>query len=187
MHVVISPVNKVMDIVKSGDVNAVLTLLSTDELKLFHKKELEEVIDFEFKIGDNFENISEYIAKDDWKIVKMSDYLGKGYDVEKPTPELVSEAISFGKSKLDQGKRLLVHCQQGFSRSPAIAYLILCNYMDPMDAINETYRIRSTIMPNKIIVEIGDELMGLGGRAVQALQSRRHVQESIDNTFKYWF
>jgi predicted protein tyrosine phosphatase len=176
-----------MEFVSSGDVSAVLSLLSSSEIKTFYKKDVNEVVDYEFKPGNNFNGIEQHIKDGDWKIVNMSDYLGGSVKEDIPTPHSVGEAIAFGMKKIDEGKRLLVHCQMGFSRSPAITYLILCNYMDPQDAINETYKIRSTIQPNRHIVEIGDKLLGLNGLAIAALDSRVKVKTAIEESIKYWF
>lgn len=184
-NITICPVNKVMEYVESGKIDAVLTILSQTELNALHGVELTENVafDFEYKPGNNFEGIEKYIKKEDWKIFKIHDYLG-GNLSEKPIESVVKDAISFGINKLDEGKRLLIHCQMGMSRSPAIAYLILCHYEDPQDAINDTYKIRQTIKPNEHIVTIGDAILKLQGAAINALKNRKQVNGEINKSFQ---
>lgn len=182
----ICPINKVMEYVSSGKANAVLTLLSEEELKAFYGKEvIDEAFDYEYIPGNNFEGIEKYIKKEDWKIIKMND-VGSD-ETNPPTETTVKEGIDFGVNEINKGKKLLVHCQMGFSRSPAMAYLILCNFMEPIDAINYVYEIRPNIKPNSVIVEIGDKVLGLNGAAIKALQDRMKVRRTMEESFKYWF
>lgn len=189
-ELIICPINKVVDILKSGSANSVLSLLSSDEERLFYskyKESVNEMLDYEFVPGNAFEGIENYVKEGDWKIVTMNDYIGGGDTKDIPDDTSVKEAIAFGKSKIDAGKKLIVHCQMGFSRSPAIAYLILCTYTDPQSAINEIYRIRPHIKPNKLIVEIGDRLLGLNGGAVKALEDRMKVKKTLEESFGGWY
>ena len=185
--IIICPINKVMDYVKSGEANAVLSLLNQSEIRLFSGKILSEVLDYEFKPGNNFEGIYDYIPEEDWKIVEIGDSADNKNVQNAPNEQNVSEAINFGTSEIDKGKKLLVHCQMGFSRSPAITYLILCNYMDPQDAINETYKIRPNIKPNADIVAIGDQLLNLNGLAIKALNDRQKVKRILEESFVGWY
>ena len=55
--------------------------------------------------------------------------------VDAPNPayipkELVDSALDFIHESLLEGRRVLVHCNQGFSRSPAIGLLYLAKYTD---------------------------------------------------------
>ena len=193
-NLIIAPVNRVMEIVKDGKANAVLTVLSKYELdELYNKKPaLREsdnlpVFDYRYVSGNNFEAIEEYIKPEDWKIVQFEDYEGGKSPVELPTEQAILEGVKFGIQKLDEGKKLLVHCQMGMSRSPAMAYLIMCHYMDPQDAANELYKIRQGIKPNLYIIRLGDDAMNLGYRALNAMVLKMQVEKELKSTFKNQF
>lgn len=179
-NIKVSPVNRVLEIVKTGQANAVLTLLSTVEMDSFN--ESSNIYDYSFEEGNPLKDVHNYVKPEDWKIVSFEDYDG-GDVIDIPTEAKVKEAIQFGIKKLDEGKKLLVHCQMGMSRSPAIAYLIMCHYMDPQDAINELHKIRKGSKPNKYIIEIGDRVMGLNGKAIMANKNRTEVQKELNSSF----
>src|ERR1035437_4189921 len=94
----IAPVNRVMDLVKNGEVDAVLTILSKIEFNNLSKtdilKESENIpiFDYQYKPGNNFEGIEEYIKSEDWKIVTFEDYEGGETPIELPTERAIAEA-----------------------------------------------------------------------------------------------
>jgi predicted protein tyrosine phosphatase len=69
-------------------------------------------------------------------------------DVDDPAyihEELVEAAIGFIREKLESGKKVLVHCNQGESRGPAIAFLYLLRHTavlpkTSLDAALEAFR-----------------------------------------------
>lgn len=189
----IAPVNRVMDLIKGGEVNSVLTILSQVELNEYYKKgalkesENSPVFDYQYNAGNNFEGIEEYIKPEDWKIVTFEDYEGGANPVELPTEKAIAEGISFGVKKLDEGKKLLVHCQMGMSRSPAMAYLIMCHYKEPQDAANDVYKIRKGIKPNLIVIEMGDKVMHLEGKALSAMKNKMQVEREMKDIFRNQF
>jgi len=189
----IAPVNRVVEIIKSGEANALLTVLSKVEFNTFYNKEVfkEEVnipvFDYNYNESTSFENIAEYIKPEDWQIITFEDYEGGSNPVELPTEQEISKGIAFGVKKLDEGKKLLVHCQMGMSRSPAMAYLIMCHYMDPQDAANNLFKIRQGIKPNLYIIEIGDRILKLNGKAVQAMKNRLQVNREMRDSFRNQF
>jgi len=187
---IICPINKVMEILQSGRANAVLSLLTKAEVAKFYNttgENLQEVFDYEYKPGNNFYGIEKYVKKGDWKIVTMEDNREAIDTLDAPNSKNVGEAISFAIKKINEGKHLIIHCQMGFSRSPAIAFLVLCHYTDPQSAINEVYSIRPNISPNRNIIAIGDELLGLKGSAIKAADERSQVKRAIKESFDGWF
>ena len=187
---IICPINKVMEILQSGKANAVLSLLSKAEVDKFYNttgENLQEVFDYEYKPGNNFYGIEKYVKNGDWKIVTMEDNREAIDTPDAPDADNVGEAISFAIKKINEGKHLIIHCQMGFSRSPAIAFLVLCHYTDPQSAINEIYSIRPNISPNKNIIAIGDKLLGLNGAAIKAADDRNQVRRAIKESFDGWF
>ena len=54
-----------------------------------------------------------------------------------PTHQQLKEIFSFVNPILDKGKKILIHCQNGYGRSPLIAIAILVKRgMDVADAVN---------------------------------------------------
>ena len=63
--------------------------------------------------------------------------------------------------------RLLVHCQAGVSRSPAIAYAVECQHGKPgeeSEALAYVKSVRPLIVPNELIVEWADLLLQREGQ-----------------------
>ncbi|MFM2045433.1 MAG: hypothetical protein RLY86_4009 [Pseudomonadota bacterium] len=88
----------------------------------------------------------------------------------------VEALLAFGRDLAMEGAttgaaHLLVHCHMGVSRSTASMTLILAQARpdrDPADALAEVARIRPQTWPNLHMLEMGDEMLGLGGRLVDA-------------------
>ena len=69
---------------------------------------------------------------------------------------------------------MIIHCYAGISRSTASAYSALCllNPEIPEDVIAQRLRRASgTATPNRLIVSIADDLLGRGGRMVDAVSA----------------
>jgi len=65
-------------------------------------------------------------------------------------------------------ERLLVHCRAGLSRSPAIAWCILLDYLgEPHRASEELFRIRPEAEPSRLIIRPGLELLGFSDTTPQ--------------------
>ncbi len=58
---------------------------------------------------------------------------------------------------------LLIHCVAGVSRSPAIAFGLLCVAMPVADAATELRRIRPQASPNALISWLWDRRLGMDG------------------------
>jgi len=86
----------------------------------------------------------------------------------------VRALLSFGRELMeeaDSGAHLLVHCHAGVSRSTASMALILAQARPdrpPAEALAEVARIRPQAWPNLRLLEIGDTLLGLRGKLVDA-------------------
>jgi predicted protein tyrosine phosphatase len=69
---------------------------------------------------------------------------------------------------------LLVHCWAGISRSTAAAYILLCEKLGPGSEFEVARALRERAphaSPNRLIVQLGDEVMGRNGRMVSAIES----------------
>jgi predicted protein tyrosine phosphatase len=69
---------------------------------------------------------------------------------------------------------LLVHCNAGISRSSAAALAILADRMGDgheQDALSEMLRLRPCAVPNLLIVRHADNLLGRGGKLLDAVMA----------------
>lgn len=68
--------------------------------------------------------------------------------------------------------RLLVTCDYGASRSPALAYVLLADQLGPgreAEALREIIAIRPEAVPNVQVVRLGDQLLARQGALIQPL------------------
>lgn len=85
----------------------------------------------------------------------------------------LSEIIDFARS-WDTSLPLLIHCWMGVSRSPAAALVTALATSPGLDEMWLVRRLREAspqASPNALIVEIGDRLLGRGGRLVEAVRA----------------
>jgi predicted protein tyrosine phosphatase len=100
-----------------------------------------------------------------------------------PAEEHVRELIAFVDG-WDRERPLVVHCFAGISRSTAAAYITLCavNPSRAEDAIARQLRSASRFAtPNPLIVALGDQLLGRGGRMVEAIAAIGRGQDAIES------
>ena len=89
-------------------------------------------------------------------------------------PTLVTQAqiedmLTFTQ-ELTSIDKLLVHCHAGISRSTAVACGILCQHgLTPADAIKTVFSIRRQAFPNRYIISLLDNTLGLEGQLKQAI------------------
>jgi len=101
-----------------------------------------------------------------------------------PQQAHVEAILAFGRDLMAEPERkrhLLVHCQMGVSRSTAAMLVILAQARPDRpatDALAAVRRIRPRAWPNLRIVELGDALLGRGGRLVVA--AHEHYRYAID-------
>lgn len=89
-----------------------------------------------------------------------------------PTKSMVMKALTFAR-RLPEESILLVHCGYGVSRSPAIAYAILCQAYPELterQVFRQLSKIRPQACPSRLIVAYADELLGRDGRMLRAVQ-----------------
>src|SRR5579859_4866429 len=78
-----------------------------------------------------------------------------------PTIQMVQKALQFAR-QVPPDHFLVVHCSQGISRSPALAFAIMCQASPTMpeaDLLREVFRMRPEACPNRLIVELADKLL----------------------------
>jgi predicted protein tyrosine phosphatase len=90
-----------------------------------------------------------------------------------PQESHVQAIIDFAR-EWDRSAPLLVHCWMGVSRSPAAALIAALAVHPEEDDAALVRRLRNAspyATPNARLVQIGDEMLGRGGRLVDALRS----------------
>lgn len=86
----------------------------------------------------------------------------------------VAAIVQFGtRLRGHAAARVLIHCHMGISRSTAAAILLLVNHgHDPEAAVDHVAAIRPIAWPNLRMIELGDRLLNLETKLIQAV--RRH-------------
>lgn len=90
-----------------------------------------------------------------------------------PQEEHVRQIVDFARG-WDRARPMLVHCWMGVSRSPAaalIAALAVEPEQDDQELVERLRLASPYATPNTRLVEIGDSVLGRGGRLVAAVRS----------------
>jgi predicted protein tyrosine phosphatase len=107
-------------------------------------------------------------------LLNMNDIAFKGTgNLVAPDETHVNRIIDFAAS-WDQQAPLLIHCWMGVSRSPAAALIAALSIAPDQDDAVLVQRLRAAAAfatPNARIIEIGDKLLGRGGRLVDAVRA----------------
>ncbi|MGE3710687.1 MAG: tyrosine phosphatase family protein [Hyphomicrobiaceae bacterium] len=114
--------------------------------------------------------------------IACNDICGPTPGLSPPTRLQVEDLIRFAHRWNRQGP-LVVHCWAGISRSTAAAFIILCtlNPETPEEFIARGIRSASrTASPNRLLVGLGDDLLGRGGRMLAALETIADRDDATD-------
>jgi predicted protein tyrosine phosphatase len=80
------------------------------------------------------------------------------------------------------GRRLLIHCYAGISRSTALAYAILIDHHgaigDERRILDRLVELRPQASPNRLMVRYADQLLGCRGRMIRAVEEHPVIQET---------
>jgi predicted protein tyrosine phosphatase len=99
------------------------------------------------------------------------------HDIVEPLPGLVAPDRSTMQAILDFGREgtrqhaMLIHCWAGISRSSAAAFAIACDHNPGYErAVADELRRRAAfVTPNRLMVELADNVLGRDGRMVDAI------------------
>ena len=89
-----------------------------------------------------------------------------------PASDHVGALIAFAR-EWDQSVPLLIHCWMGVSRSPAAALIAALSVSPDLDELELATRLRTAspqASPNRLLVEIGDQVLGRNGRLIEAVR-----------------
>jgi len=90
-----------------------------------------------------------------------------------PTPEDAEKIIRFAESTCHLEGMLLCHCGGGISRAPAAALLCLAVWTGPgaeVYCVDYMRKLRAGAFPHDDLIRFGDQILGRGGRLVEALR-----------------
>lgn len=111
---------------------------------------------------------------DRWLLQRFHDDIQRGPQRVLPTREDVADILAFGRhASNDSNARLFIHCLSGKSRSTAAAVMIWAQAVpkcDEVAIIDHLIRMRPEAWPNSLMIQYADELLGRGGRLIEAVR-----------------
>ena len=102
-------------------------------------------------------------------IIRFDDVTFPGDDWILPHDRHVRAALKFAHQW--EQPSLLIHCHAGMSRSPAIGLAILADWLGAGkedEAGRELLKVARVCVPNKLVVEIADRILGRDGALLKA-------------------
>jgi predicted protein tyrosine phosphatase len=134
-----------------------------------------EIVERMYHLAENLEQLDEQYWKNpsNWLKLEIHDTSNEaGYKA--PNYQEVLKGITFGGNVIKSGQPLLVHCQFGLSRSPAMAIGCLLQAGRTIEqAYNEVLAVRPTIDPNTLIISILDSHFKFNGELIKYNQEIR--------------
>ncbi|MPM99859.1 hypothetical protein SDC9_147054 [bioreactor metagenome] len=104
-----------------------------------------------------------------------------------PTTDDLHRALDFSRSAWQSNEaKVLVTCDYGASRSPALAYVLVADQLgfgrEP-DALDLILQIRLDAVPNRLVVELGDTVLMRKGALLGPLKG---LYSTIDEEISKW-
>jgi predicted protein tyrosine phosphatase len=90
-----------------------------------------------------------------------------------PQADHVQQLLDF-VSDWDRRQPIVIHCFAGISRSTAAAFITVCALAEHRDEFEVARTLRAASAyanPNRLLVRLGDELLGRKGRMVDAVEA----------------
>jgi predicted protein tyrosine phosphatase len=148
-RIIVTPLSAVDDTIRSHKPSHIVTLLAPDYMIAIHPG---------VEAGRHLR-------------IGVEDIVDKASGATPPAARHVLELLEFGR-EWDAVDPMLVHCRAGISRSTAAAYILACDRAGPgaEAALANILRERAAHAdPNRLMVRIGDDLLGRRGRMVDAI------------------
>lgn len=119
-----------------------------------------------------------------WLRLNMDDIVNSN-GLNAPNNEEVVKGINFGANAIKSSQPLLVHCQLGVSRSPAMAIGSLLKAGRTIEqAYGEVLAVRPRIDPNDLIIKLIDDHLKLNGELVTYNQEfKKKFRASLKQTY----
>ncbi len=117
----------------------------------------------------------------------VNDIAEEADGLKAPDHSLVTELLAFGRD-WDESAPMLIHCWAGISRSTASAFVLACERSPESDERNIAAAMRQAAphaWPNKRIVALADDLLGRGGRMVDAVKAMGHSTFEMGQVFDF--
>ncbi|MDR7040340.1 putative protein tyrosine phosphatase [Methylobacterium sp. BE186] len=115
-------------------------------------------------------------------IVGVSDIVAPLDGHVLPAEEHVGQILDFVRA-WPRERPLVIHCYAGISRSTAAAYIAACAMAperDEGEIAQDLRRASPSATPNRLLVEIGDRLLGREGRMVAAIAAIGRGAEAFE-------
>lgn len=128
-----------------------------------------DIVDSAYGFTQSVLNLNPNYWRDpsNWVKLNMEDTPNPN-GVDAPTMDEVVKGVTFGSNAIRAGQNLLVHCQLGLSRSPAMAIGSMIKAGDAIEgAFNRAKQVRPRIDPNPLIIQYIDEHLKLNGELIQ--------------------
>jgi predicted protein tyrosine phosphatase len=104
----------------------------------------------------------------------VSEADAKRWKTTAPCLRDLQQAVEFFReSWIVPGSKILVSCDHGASRSPALAYVLMADQLGvgrEADAFGAVLDIRSVAVPNGLVVRLGDTVLGRNGALLAPLK-----------------
>jgi predicted protein tyrosine phosphatase len=150
--IIVSPLSRIAEMAVRHKAREMVTLVAKDQT--FHRPAV--------------------ISAERHLILSMNDITFKGTgNLIAPQDEHVQQLIDFART-WDRTAPLLIHCWMGVSRSPAAAVIAALAVQPDEDDMAMALRLRDVSRystPNSRIIDIGDRLLGRGGKLVEAIKA----------------
>jgi predicted protein tyrosine phosphatase len=117
----------------------------------------------------------------------VNDIVEPMEDMILPDETAVGRILAFGRT-WDASQPMIVHCWAGISRSTASAFLLACEkspQASERDIALAMRRAAPHASPNRRIVALADDLMGRGGRMVDAVDAMGEYDVSAPCPFDF--
>ncbi|MEH2475633.1 putative protein tyrosine phosphatase [Nitrobacteraceae bacterium AZCC 2161] len=148
--------------------------------RMIHVSSLSGLADVAVTLGsfDLLTLLSPSAAAHDWSGLARERHLQLAFhDIVVPTPGLIAPDVNTLREILDFGRGgtaerpMLIHCWAGISRSSAAVYAIACDRNPGFEReIADELRRRSPyVTPNRLMVQLADDLLSRGGAMVDAI------------------